>query len=81
MSSTRKSTQPTMNVMVTVDENHRDRLDAVAERLKSAGLNVAEKFTLGGIIVGEVASADLAKLRAVEGIKAVEQEPTYHADR
>ena len=72
---------PTMNVMVTVDEHHRDNLDAVASRLESAGMNVAGKLSLGGVIVGEVAHADLAKLRDIEGIKAVEPEPVYFADR
>jgi hypothetical protein len=80
MSSAKKSTQLTMNVMVTIDEHHRDKLDAVAGHLEAAGLNVAEKFTLGGVIVGEVAPANLAKLHAVEGIKAIEEEPTFRAD-
>jgi hypothetical protein len=81
MSSAKRKGQATLNVMVTLDERHRDRLDAVAVQLESAGLNVADKFSLGGVIVGKVAVADLARLRAVEGIKTVEEEPTFHAGR
>lgn len=81
MSFAKKLAKPTLNVMVTVDERHRDQLEAVAGLLESAGMRVADKFVLGGVIVGMVVRADLAKLHAVEGIKAIEEEPTFHADR
>jgi hypothetical protein len=66
--------------MVTVDERHRGQLEAVAGQLESAGMSVADKFVLGGVIVGKVARGDLAKLHAVAGIKAIEEEPTFHSD-
>jgi hypothetical protein len=66
-----------VGVLVTVDDDHRDRLGEMAERLQSAGLNVAETFPLGGVIAGEAAPRDLAKLRAIEGIASVEEEPSF----
>jgi hypothetical protein len=80
MSRAKRLTQPPMNVMVTLDEDHRDQLDAVASHLEAAGMSVADKF-LGGVIVGEVSSADFAKLHTVEGIKKIEEEPMFFADR
>ena len=69
----------TMNVLVTVDERHRDELGAVAQRLKAAGMSVANLFPLGGVIAGEVASGNLGKLQPVEGIATVEEEPQFSA--
>jgi len=77
----KKGIGSTINVMVTVDEGHRSQLDSVAGRLAAAGLNVSGKFTVGGLIVGEVATDDLAKQHRVEGIKAIEEEPTLFVDR
>ena len=49
-----------VNVLVTVTDAHRDKLDAVADRLVSAGMAVAEKFPLGGVIAGEVSAVSSA---------------------
>jgi hypothetical protein len=68
-----------VNVLVTVGESHRDHLDAVADQLKSAGMNVAEKFPLGGVIAGEVPRNKLSKLRGLKEVAAVEEEPTFKA--
>jgi hypothetical protein len=78
MPSSKASAKASTNVLVTVDEGYRGQLDAVAGRLESAGMKVAERFELGGIFVGEVSLGNLAKLRAVKGIKAVEEEPIFH---
>ena len=69
----------TVNVLVTVDEQHRDELKSVARRLKRAGMTVADLFPLGGVIAGEVASANLGKLHRIEGIVSVEEEPRFSA--
>ena len=45
--------------------------------LQAAGLSVADRYPMSGIIAGDVAVADLARVRAVEGIAAVEEEPTF----
>jgi hypothetical protein len=75
-----KSTgQPAVSVLVTVGQHHRDRLDAVASQLESFGMNVAEKFPLGGVIAGEVPRDKLATLRNLKEVATVEEEPTFKA--
>jgi hypothetical protein len=66
-----------VGVLVTLDDDHRNQLSEMAKRLESAGLHVAETFPLGGVIAGEAAQGDLAKLRAIEGIASVEEEPSF----
>jgi hypothetical protein len=66
-----------MNVLVTVDDQHRDQVEAIARQAKLAGMNVADVFPLGGVIAGEIAPADLDKLGAIEGIASVEEEPQF----
>lgn len=80
MSTSRRAVRATTNVMVTVDESHRDQLDVVTHHLASAGLAVSDKFALGGVIVGEIATVDLAKLRRIAGVKTIEEEPTFTAE-
>lgn len=75
----KKTLAKPINVLVTVDDQHRDDVEALARRCKLAGMNVAEVFPLGGVIAGEIASAALGKLRAVEGIVSVEEEPQFKA--
>ncbi len=80
MASKKDAAQQMMNVLVTVDEQYRHQLDKVESQLKSAGMKVAEKIELGGVIAGEVAQADLSKLHTVEGVASVEEEPIFSAD-
>jgi hypothetical protein len=71
--------RPPVNVLVSVDEQHRDRLKQVAQRLQQMGMRIAETFPLGGTIAGAVAASDMGKLRAVAGVASVEEEPTFQA--
>jgi len=81
MPTPKKSSEPTMQVMVTVDRRYRDQLDNVERQLKAAGLDVAERSELGGVIIGEVATANLSKLHGLESVASVEEEPTMRAYR
>ncbi len=67
------------DVLVTVTEDYRDKLPEVSDRLRSAGLAEEGRFELSGVIAGKVARRDLAKLKEVEGVAAVEPEPTFRA--
>lgn len=80
MPSKKSKPESAVNVLVTVDERHRDKLDAVADRLASAGMNIAEKFRLGGVIAGEVPRGKIDRLRSIEEVSAVEEEPVFKAD-
>jgi len=67
------------DVLVTVEDDYKDALPEVSRRLRSAGLTDEDVFEFSGVIAGRVAPEDLNKLRAVEGVAAVEQEPTFRA--
>ena len=66
-----------IDVLVTVEDRYRDTLTEVSRRLQSAGLTVEDLFELSGVIAGKAAREDLAKLKGIEGVAAVEQEPTF----
>jgi hypothetical protein len=68
-----------IDVLVTVKDEYRDTLPEVSSRLKSAGLAEEDRFEITGVIAGKAAPEDLAQLREVEGVAAVEQEPTFRA--
>jgi hypothetical protein len=80
MPSRKGAAEAGVNVLVTVAEPHRDKLDAVADQLESAGMAVAEKFRLGGVIAGEVPRNKLGALRKISEVSAVEEEPTFRSD-
>jgi hypothetical protein len=69
-----------VSVLVTVADSHRDEIDVIANRLESAGMSVAQKFRLGGVIAGEVAKNKLGAIRKFEGVSTVEEEPSFKAD-
>lgn len=77
MPNPRRGMADRRHVLVTVAAEHRGDLDTVALHLQAAGLSVADRYPMSGIIAGDVAVADLARVRAVEGIAAVEEEPTF----
>lgn len=64
-------------VLVTVEAGYRHKLTEVSRRLHAAGLIEEERFELSGVIAGKAAREDLAKLSQVEGVAAVEREPTF----
>lgn len=74
-----KAGNPAVNILVTVDEQHREELHNVARELESAGMTVAEVFSGSGVIAGAAAGGDLGKLQSVQGVASVEEEPTFEA--
>ena len=60
-------------VTVLVDDDHRSRIDDVAQELERAGLRVAARLSATGVITGSLADAgQTAALRQVAGVAAVE---------
>lgn len=74
-----KAGDPAINILVSVNEQRREELNSVARELESAGMKVAEIFPISGVISGAAAGGDLAKLRSVQGVSSVEEEPTFEA--
>jgi hypothetical protein len=70
---------PPINILVSVDEQYRKELNNITQELKSAGMTVAEVFSGSGVIAGAAAGGVLGKLRSVQGVASVEEEPTFEA--
>lgn len=69
-----------LNVLVTVEEDAKDRLDAIAAKLRGAGMKVVDVMELGCVISGEVSDKDMAKLRKVPGVSGLEIDSMFTAD-
>lgn len=61
-----------IEVVVTVEDGHLDKIVAVAQRLKAAGLTASQTLASAGIITGSVAQHGVAGLKKVAGVRAVE---------
>ena len=66
-----------MAVTVTVADSHLTDIEDVADRLRRAGMAVDAVLGAIGIVTGSVAPEQLASLRALPGIAAVEQQQTF----
>jgi hypothetical protein len=67
------------NILVSVDDSAQGDLDAIAAELRAKGMKVVDVMPLGGVITGEAGEADLARLRKVRGISALEIDTTFTA--
>ena len=61
-----------VEVIITVNENSRNDLAALSQRLSAKGLKNAVNLTSVGVISGTVAQNKVAKLRDDPDVKAVE---------
>jgi hypothetical protein len=59
-------------VIVSVDDEHLDRIDHVAARLREAGMRVGRSLATIGTITGSVPASKLSAIRVTEGVAAVE---------
>ncbi len=59
-------------VVVTVDEEHADRLHEVAGRLRAAGMSVDGVLDSVGTITGHAPGESVGSLAELEGVEAVE---------
>lgn len=66
------ATGANVEVVVTVEDAHRETIAAVARRLKAAGLCASQTLKSAGIVTGSVAHGSLTGLKGVAGVKAVE---------
>jgi len=64
-------------VTVTVDAAHTGAIDAVARRLRDAGLDVDGVLGSIGVITGSVAASELPAVKAVVGVAAVEEQTSF----
>jgi hypothetical protein len=66
-----------VNIVVSVDDDHLERIDEVVGRLQAAGMQVEQVLHAVGVITGSVDDPHLAQLDAVIGVAAVEPQRTY----
>lgn len=66
------------HVTVSVDDDHVERIDEVAERCRAAGMDVQEVLRPIGVITGSIGTVALrAALGALAGVAAVETGRTF----
>jgi len=73
-----KADQP-RKVFVTVASEHREHIEQVADRLRAAGMNVAEVYPEAGTVTGEIPPGMWDTVSAVEGVSDIEEEPIFRA--
>jgi hypothetical protein len=66
-------------VVVTVDDEHVQTIDAVAAALRAAGMEVSDVLSTVGIISGQVPQGSRRALESVGGVKAVELDEEMRA--
>ena len=64
-------------VTVTVADSHAGEVDDLARRLAQAGMQVEQVLSVLGIVTGSLEDAQLAAVRRLPGVGAVEQQTTY----
>ncbi len=65
-------------VTVTVADDHLAQTAAVAEQLRSAGMNVEQVLDAVGVVTGWVQAEQQPSIEALPGVAAVEEETTVH---
>jgi hypothetical protein len=61
-------------VVVSVSEDHLERLDEIAERLQAHGLRVDQTLTSLGTVTGRIRPSKIVDLEGVDGVASVERE-------
>jgi hypothetical protein len=60
-------------VLVAVDDEHMERLDTIADELRSAGMEVGQVMGELGVVTGSVEATKMKRLSAVRGVASVER--------
>lgn len=66
-----------VNLLISVDDNHMDRIPEVVQNLQSVGLKVEQSMEQLGIVTGSCDSVKLEALSQVEGVSHVELSQEY----
>ncbi len=64
------------NYTITVDDDTGVSIRELAERLREAGFDVSQQLDAIGVILGRAEDADVARIRGIRGVAAVEEERT-----
>lgn len=66
-----------INVSVSVDDEHMERILDVVQALQTAGMNVEQIMSTLGVITGSCESEKMAALSQIEGVSEVEPQQEY----
>ncbi|MEO5372925.1 MAG: ketohydroxyglutarate aldolase [Alphaproteobacteria bacterium] len=66
-----------VNVTVSINDDQLGHIDRVAAAAKACGLEIHQVLETLGIVSGSIDEASLDRLRAVQGVSAVEREQEY----
>ena len=66
----------TKSIIVTVTDDALNKIDELAERLKTKGMKVDRVLPATGVITGSAASTKMSTLKKVDGVMSVEEELT-----
>jgi hypothetical protein len=73
------TTKPPDRVIITIDDAHAETIQAVADELQLAGLQVSSVLSVSGIITGEVSAEKRAGLSQIKGVVDVEPDGEMQA--
>lgn len=65
------------SITVTVDDDHLDRIEDVADQLRASGVQVHQVLGSVGIITGEVTDAQRPAITQVSGVASVEDQQAF----
>lgn len=68
---------PEISIVVLLDKEQKDKIDAIAEKLGAEGMRVEQTMSTIGIISGKADADSLDALRKVQGVAHLRQERTF----
>jgi hypothetical protein len=66
------------NLLITISDDHRSSMEDVAEKLRAQGVDVSGVLKSAGVISGSWDQQDVANLKSIAGVQAIEEEPIFH---
>lgn len=61
-----------VNVIVTVEDDHCDQINEVAEQLRAAGMSIESTMEYSGIIAGSIEPGKIEEISRLAGVAHVE---------
>ncbi len=68
------------NLLVTVSDDHKSKIDELAAKLESKGLAVSGVLKSIGVISGNCDQKKLSSLKKTPGVQSIEEEPVFKAN-
>ncbi|WP_414585011.1 ketohydroxyglutarate aldolase [Scytonema sp. PCC 10023] len=66
-----------VNLVISVDDEHKNQILEVMENLQAIGMKVEQSMPQIGVIVGSIDSTKVEEVSAVEGVAAVETSRSF----